>query len=297
MVFSGDLATGLYSIGSYGSGNLSFYRGVGLSMNGKTTFVFAADTAAVDGIGAGIDAPLLFEQFRSGSTVGYRIGIVQATTGGTAADRISFGTASSTADWTEWGYVHSNGFMTSRSVYGASGVFFGPNANTGSATATASTVSLNFNGTPFLTYNNSNSTLSTSALIQSDTGFSFGPSGIGRIAASSTTYTLTYNGTAFMTYTGSTTRVSFGNAAVLTTGQMTAGVFAHQRTRQARGGMAIQHGSQHIQRIRFAVVDLAQPWCLPGQRHIAQLRRTFDGQPALAVLTGFGQHRARWQAV
>lgn len=228
VVFSGDLATGLYSIGSYGSGNLSFYRGVGLSMNGKTTFVFAADTAAVDGIGAGIDAPLLFEQFRSGSTVGYRIGIVQATTGGTAADRISFGTASSTADWTEWGYVHSNGFMTSRSIYGAAGVFFGPNANTGSATATASTVSLNFNGTPFLTYNNSNSTLSTSALIQSDTGFSFGPSGIGRIAASSTTYTLTYNGTAFMTYTGSTTRVSFGNAAVLTTGQLTAGVLALQ---------------------------------------------------------------------
>lgn len=257
VVFSGDLATGLYSIGSYGSGNLSFYRGVGLSMNGKTTFVFAADTAGVDGIGAGIDAPLLFEQYRSGSTVGYRIGIVQATTGGTAPDRLVFGSATSTADWTDWGYVNGNGFTTSKNVYGATGVFFGPSSNAGSATATASTASLNFNGTAFLTYNNSNSTLSTSALIQSDTGFSFGPSGIGRISASSTTYTLTYNGTAFMTYTGSTTKVSFGSAAVTTTGVVTGGVFALQN------GMLLMQSYNDVFSIQMGGANTFLTYSLP----------------------------------
>lgn len=144
--------TGLYDVGTFATEDLSFYNGIGVSLKGKTAFVFASNTASASGLASGLDTPLLFEQFQDeDSNCSYRIAITEKDSSSNDGV-LRFGRASYVGDFISYGEINRLGFFTSGRLAGTK-LELGTNTSTyASVTATSNTLSLLFGNTAKYTY-------------------------------------------------------------------------------------------------------------------------------------------------
>jgi hypothetical protein len=163
----GGASTGWYGVGSYVGPKPSFYNSVGLTLNGRTAFVFGTNDSAETGLSAGLESPLLFEEVNNSAenTIDYRIAIVQASSGDTQPGSIYFGRATYNIDFSEYGHFDKNGNLyVTGSVYADSVYSGGSGSTLGYLSVTSSGLSLMYDGTARYSFvESTNATTITSA--------------------------------------------------------------------------------------------------------------------------------------
>ena len=163
----GGASTGWYGVGSYVGPKPSFYNSVGLTLNGRTAFVFGTNDSAETGLSAGLESPLLFEEVNNSAenTIDYRIAIVQASSGDTQPGSIYFGRATYNIDFSEYGHFDKNGNLyVTGSVYADSVYSGGSGSTLGYLSVTSSGLSIMYDGTARYSFvESTNATTITSA--------------------------------------------------------------------------------------------------------------------------------------